>query len=144
MKKIVILSMVIGTLLMSGCSCTRKKDKDDEGNENNPIVITEDDVIGEQSVNGIMFENTTFQVQEGMTVIVTKITNRSGAPFMLENYQMTISDKDGKVLTILTSNINENLEVDAEKLIPTQFNLDLSTAAKVEYNINVTDPTQQQ
>ena len=143
MKKIVILSMVMGTLLMSGCSCTRKTVEENKEN-NNATVITDEDVIGEQSVNGIMFENTTFQVQDGVTVIVTKVTNRSGAAFMLENYQMTITDKDGKVLTILTSNVNENLEVDDEKLYTTQFALDLSAAAKVEYNINVPDPTGQQ
>lgn len=142
MKKIFILSMVIGTLFISGCSCTRKKDEGNNSGNDYATVITDDAVVGEQSVNGILFENTTFQVQNGFTTIVTKVTNRSGAPFMLENYQMTITDKDGKVLTILTSNINESLEIDAEKLYTTPFNLDLSTAAKVEYNINVVIPEQ--
>lgn len=140
MKKIFILSMAIGTLFISGCSCTRKENDENKGNNDNPTVITDEAVIGEQSVNGILFENTTFQVQNGFTTIVTKVTNRSGAPFMLENYQMTITDKDGKVLTILTSTVNENLEVDAEKLYTTPFNLDLSAATKVEYNINVVIP----
>lgn len=144
MKKIVILSMVIGTLFISGCSCTRKKDEGNNNENNNATVITDEAVVGEQNVNGILFENTTFQVQDGFTTIVTKVTNRSGEIFMLENYQMTITDKDGKVLTILTSNVNESLEVDAEKLYTTPFALDLSTATKVEYNLNVPDPTQQQ
>ncbi len=136
MKKILILSMVIGTLFISGCSCTRKKDKDEKDGNDNVTVITDEAVVGEQNINGLLFENTTFQFQDGFTTIITKVTNRSGAPFMIENYQMTITDKDGKVLTILTSNINENLEVDAEKSYSTTVNLDLSAAAKVEYNIN--------
>ena len=89
MKKIFILSMVIGTLFISGCSCTRKKDEGNNSGNDYATVITDDAVVGEQSVNGILFENTTFQVQNGFTTIVTKVTNRSGAPFMLENYQMT-------------------------------------------------------
>lgn len=143
MKKIFILSMAVGVLFISGCSCTRKNDEEDNKENNNTTVITDEAVIGEQNVNGITLENTTFQVQDGFTSIVTKVTNRSGEAFMLENYQMVVTDKDGKVLTILTHSVNENLEVDVEKLYTTPFNLDLSTATKVEYNINVPDPAQQ-
>ncbi len=144
MKKIIILSMVISTLFLSGCSCVRNSDKDkpNDTNDDNATVITDEAVVGEKNVNGITFENTTFKVEDGVSSIITKVTNRSGAAFTLENYQMTITDKDGKVLTILTSTVNENLEIDEEKSYITPCNLDLSKAARVEYSVNIPIPEQ--
>lgn len=143
MKKTVILLMIIGTLFISGCSCVRKN-VDNDGNKDNSddnvTVITDEDVVGEKNVNGIVFENTTFKVEDGVSSIITKVTNRSGATFALENYQMTVTDKDGQILTILTHTFNETLENNEEKFYTTPCNLDLSKAAKVEYSVNVTIP----
>lgn len=143
MKKRIIISMLVGTLFLSGCSCSRNNgdnDRDIENNNENATVITDENVVGEKNVDGIVFENTTFKIEEGVSSIVTKVTNRSGAAFTLENYQMTVTDSNGQILTILTSTVNENLEIDEEKYYTTPCNLDLSKAAKVEYSINVTIP----
>lgn len=142
MKKTIILSMLIGTLFLSGCSCTRKNGDNDSNtnNDENATVITDENVVGEKNVDGIVFENTTFKIEDGVSSIVTKVTNRSGAVFTLENYQMTVTDKDGQILTILTSTVNETLENDAEVYYTTPCNLDLSKASRVEYSVNVAIP----
>lgn len=138
MKKFLILSLTIGSIILSGCSCSVKKEDDNKNNENdNSTVITDEKVVGEKNIDGISLKNTTFEVKDGVTTIVTKITNNSDADFNLENYQMIITDKDGAVLTILTSTVNEVLTKGQEKINTTPFELDLSAAANVDYRINV-------
>ena len=139
MKKILAFSLIFGVVLLSGCSCSVKKDdnNDDKNTDQKSTVITDKNVIGEQNINGVLFENTTFEIKDGVTTIVTKITNNTGADFNLDNYQMVITDKNGTVLTILTSTVGEVLTQGQEKIYTTPFELDLSTAANVDYRINV-------
>lgn len=146
MKKMAILSLMVGSLLLSGCSCSAKKDNDEKPNDNKndqTNVITDENVVGEQNIDGIVFENTTFQIQNGVTTIVTKVTNKTDADYQLDNYQMSISDNDGMILTILTSTVDDTLAAGEEKVYTTPFTLDLSKAAKVDYAVNVkVEPTE--
>ena len=141
MKKLIILSLIFGTIFMTGCSCSVKdKDNDNVDSNDNSTVITDEDVLGEQNVDGILFENTTFQVKDGVTTIVTKVTNNTGAEYQLNNYQMVITDKNGSILTILTSEVTDTLAIDDTKTYTTTFTLDLTDAAKVDYNVNIEIP----
>lgn len=128
---------------MSGCSCSLKKkpnDNNDNGDNENNIVFTDENLVGEQNVNGILLENTTFEVNNGVTTIITKVTNKTEAEFQLDNYQIIITDKNGVILTILTSSVNEKLAVDDTRSYTTVFEFDLSDAANVEYEVNVVVP----
>lgn len=143
MKKKLILSLIVGSIFMSGCSCSLKKkpnDNNDNGDNENNIVFTDENLVGEQNVNGILLENTTFEVNNGVTTIITKVTNKTEAEFQLDNYQIIITDKNGVILTILTSSVNEKLAVDDTRSYTTVFEFDLSDAANVEYEVNVVVP----
>ena len=137
MKKLIILTAAVSMLFISGCSCSIKKDDENNNNGGNPNIITDENVVGVQNVNGILFENTTFQVENGVTTIVTKVTNTNPEEFKLENYQMTVTDSAGNI-TILTSTVGETLAPNTETSYPTSFALDLIAASKVEYKVNVT------
>lgn len=141
MKKSIILTLIVGSLFVSGCSCSVKDNvnENNENNNNNDVtVITDKDVTGEQNISGVLFENTKFEVKDGVTTIETKVTNRTGAEYQLDNYQMIITDKNGIVLTILTKTVDERLAKDEEKVDINEYDLDLSAATKVEYKINLT------
>lgn len=142
MRKTIILTLILGLMFVSGCSCSLKESGEVDNNnvDDNSTVITDESVVGEQNIGGILFQNTMFQVQDGKTTIVTKVTNNTGNDYQFENYQMIITDKDGVVLTILTITTGESLGENEEKTYTTPVVLDLSAASKVEYKVNVTIP----
>lgn len=136
MKKGFIITLMFSILFFSGCSCSLKNNVKDDATDDNIIKITDDEVVGEQNIEGIVLKNETFQVQNGVTTIVTKVTNTTDVDFFLENYQMLITD-DGGDFTILDSEVNENILPNDEKYYTTTLELDLSLSSKVEYSINV-------
>lgn len=142
MRRTIILPLILGLIFVSGCSCSLKENGEVDNNnvDDNSTVITDESVVGEQNIGGILFQNTMFQVQDGKTTIVTKVTNNTGNDYQFENYQMIITDKDGVVLTILTITTGESLGENEEKTYTTPVVLDLSAASKVEYKVNVTIP----
>lgn len=136
MKKGFIITLMFSTLFFSGCSCSLKNNVKDDTTDDNIIKITNDEVVGEQNIEGIVLKNEIFQVQDGITTIVTKVTNTTDSDFMLKNYQMLIADENGQ-FTILDSEVNENISPNEEKYYTTTMEIDLSSSSKVNYSINV-------
>lgn len=136
MKKGFIITLMFSILFFSGCSCSLKNNVKDDATDDNIIKITDEEVVGEQNIEGIVLKNETFQVQDGITTIVTKVTNTTDSDFMLKNYQMLIADENGQ-FTILDSEINENISPKDEKYYTTTMEIDLSSSSKVNYSINV-------
>ena len=136
MKKGFIITLMFSILFFSGCSCSLKNNVKDDTTDDNIIKITNDEVVGEQNIEGIVLKNEIFQVQDGITTIVTKVTNTTDSDFMLKNYQMLIADENGQ-FTILDSEVNENISPKDEKYYTTTMEIDLSSSSKVNYSINV-------
>lgn len=136
MKKGFIITLMFSILFFSGCSCSLKNNVKDDATDDNIIKITDEEVVGEQNIEGIVLKNETFQVQDGITTIVTKVTNTTDSDFMLKNYQMLIADENGQ-FTILDSEVNENISPKDEKYYTTTMEIDLSSSSKVNYSINV-------
>ena len=141
MKNKLVLVVGLTAFLVSGCSCSVKPKKDEnlENSTGNSIIVTEEGVVGEQTVNGISLENTNFSVQDGITSVVTKVKNNTTESFALTNYQMMIKDSNGNVLTMLMSSVDVTLLPGEEQTYTTTFMLDLSSASSVEYAINVVE-----
>ncbi len=143
MKKKIVLSLVLGSLFVSGCSCSIRNKQNPESNNginDNVTVITDENVVAPQDVNGVVFENIGFQVQDGVATVVTQYTNTTDSEFKLDNYQIIITDKDGVILTTLVDMVNQTLAPNEVKSSNMTFELDVSTAAKVDYEINVESP----
>ena len=144
MKKLIILALVATTMFVSGCSCTKKEEdpnnnKPNEDNNENTTVITDENAVGEKNVDGIVFENTAFQVTNGTTTIMTKITNTTPNDFFVNNYQLIVTDSEGQVITILTNTIQETFAPNESKTISTPIGIDVSAATNVEYRVNVAE-----
>ena len=144
MKKKIVLSLVLGSIFVSGCSCSIKN-KQNSGDNNsikdNTIIITDENVVAPQDINGIIFENIGFQVQDGVTTVVTQYTNTTDSEFRLDNYQIIITDKDGMILTSLVDMVDQTLAPNDVKTSSMTFESDVSAAAKVDYEVNVEVPS---
>ncbi len=132
MKRIGIMLLIVGTIFISGCSCSKQNGNDDNSNK-----IVNKEITEPKEIDGIIFENTTFEVKDELTTIVTKVKNNTGSSFYLENFQIIITDKDGMMLTILTQTVDENLESNQEVTYNNEYALDLSNAHSIEYKVNV-------
>lgn len=143
MNKKVLLLLTIGTLFIFGCSCSIKNndgENDGTSNNNNAGFITNENVIKEKEIDGIILENTTFHYENGVTTVVTKVTNNKETEFLLNNYKIVVTDESGVLLASLTNEINLTLAPKEEVSYPMTFSdIDTSTAANVEYFINVTE-----
>ena len=109
MKKSVIILLTLSTLFISGCSCSIKDKDDNKGTSDNNEsgLIKNENVIKEKEINGIILENITFHYENGVTTVVTKVTNNNETEFALNNYQIVITDESGTLLASLKNEINK-------------------------------------
>ena len=92
MKKIMTLSvsllLVLG--LVTGCGCN-KKEKENKKEE--VKVNTNKEVVKDQEVDGIKMTNTSLVTTNGISKLVTNVTNNSESDYKLEEYIIIIKDK---------------------------------------------------
>lgn len=135
MKKL----LVLGLILITGCSFGGSKIKINRINENGVDVIKNDSVIGEKNVDGLTFKNTTFNIENGVTTIITEITNRTDTAYNITNYKIIVTDKDNAFLASVVSTINETLEPGQSTSVPVSFEGDLKEASNVQFKLNVNE-----
>ena len=131
MKKILISMTVVlaTTLLLTGCGKKKEEPKNDVKSN------TEENVIKDQEVDGLKMTNTSLTITNGISTLVTEVSNNTGADYQLEEFTITIKDKDGNVLATLPGYVGETIENGSTKTIDSSIDIDLSNATSVEYEI---------
>ena len=97
MKKIIMVSFTVLLIvgLVTGCGC-KKKEKVKVKVKEEIKVNTNKDVIKNQEVDGIKMTNTSMVTTNGLTKLVTSVTNDTDKDYKLDEYMIIIKDKDGK------------------------------------------------
>ena len=131
MKKILISMTVVlaTTLLLTGCGKKKEEPKNDVKSN------TEENVIKDQEVDGLKMTNTSLTITNGISTLVTEVSNNTGVDYQLEEFTITIKDKDGNVLATLPGYVGETIENGSTKTIDSSIDIDLSNATSVEYEI---------
>ena len=98
MKKVLSLSitMLLVLGLVTGCGCNKKDSKKEKKEE--VKVNTNKDVIKDQEVDGIKMTNTSLVTTNGITKLVTNVTNNSDTDYKLDEYIIIIKDKKEQVI----------------------------------------------
>ena len=132
MKKLAILLSILlcSILIVTGCGKKTKEKVDYE-----PVVKENknEGVIREQTVDGIEFTNTSLKTVDGMSTIVTEITNNTDTDYDKEKFIIIIKDKDGKVMQELDGYINSVIPPGGSLTITSGVDIDLSEAYSVDY-----------
>ena len=133
MKKTVINLLILSStlLLATGCGCAKKKtellDVDTNINEG---------VIEDKEVDGLKFTNTSLTRIENNWTLVTEVKNNTGADYELQKFKIIFKDADGNIIRDdVQGDVGGIVPNGESKLITTNTMVDLSKAAKVEYEI---------
>ena len=134
MKK--ILGITLSTLLVmgivTGCGC-KKKEK--EVKEPEVTVNIEKDVIKDQEVDGIKMTNTSLTTVDGISTLITTVTNNTKADYMLKEYTIIIKDAKGSVIATIPGYVGSTIKAGETKTIDSSTNADLTGAKSIEYEV---------
>lgn len=138
MKKILILLFICLSLVTVGCSCNKKEEetKTPEQLEEELHLNTSNDIIKEQTIDGIAFKGVTLLIEEGLSKFSCQIVNPNDDARILGTVKFTFKDEKDAVL------YTQNYPVDVlskNETMSISFTTDinLSKAKKVEYSLNV-------
>ena len=131
MKKILISMTIVlaATLLLTGCG--KKK----EETKNDVKTNTEENVVKDQEVDGLKMTNTSLTITNGISTLVTEVSNNTGSDYQLEEFTIIIKDKTDNVLATIPGYVGETIENGSTKTIDSSIDIDLSNATSVEYEI---------
>ena len=134
MKKIIMMSFTVLLIvgLVTGCGC-KKKEKVKVKEEIK--VNTNKDVIKNQEVDGIKMTNTSMVTTNGLTKLVTSVTNDTDKDYKLDEYMIIIKDKDGKEIVKIPGYVGDTIKAGETRTINSSVDIDLSNAASIEYEV---------
>ena len=136
MKKIIMMSFTVLLIvgLVTGCGC-KKKEKVKVKVKEEIKVNTNKDVIKNQEVDGIKMTNTSMVTTNGLTKLVTSVTNDTDKDYKLDEYMIIIKDKDGKEIVKIPGYVGDTIKSGETRTINSSVDIDLSNAASIEYEV---------
>lgn len=136
MKKIIMMSFTVLLIvgLVTGCGC-KKKEKVKVKVKEEIKVNTNKDVIKNQEVDGIKMTNTSMVTTNGLTKLVTSVTNDTDKDYKLDEYMIIIKDKDGKEIVKIPGYVGDTIKAGETRTINSSVDIDLSNAASIEYEV---------
>lgn len=136
MKKIIMMSFTVLLIvgLVTGCGC-KKKEKVKVKVKEEIKVNTNKDVIKNQEVDGIKMTNTSMVTTNGLTKLVTSVTNDTDKDYKLDEYRIIIKDKDGKEIVKIPGYVGDTIKAGETRTINSSVDIDLSNAASIEYEV---------
>lgn len=136
MKKVAIVGLVAVTLFVTGCGCSKDKNNDKKTTkEPETVVNTAEDVIKDQEFEGLKMTNTSLVVEGGISTLITEVSNNTGSDYYLNQFKITVKDKDGNVITTLSGYVGAVIPNGKVRVINTSSDLDLSNADSIEYSV---------
>ena len=136
MKRIMVIGMIgVFTLISVGCGC-EKKNKKETKNEEKTVVNTSKEVIKDQQVEVFKMTNTSLVYENGMSTLVTEVTNTSNEEQHIKTFDIIVKDKSGGEMITLLGYIGEDIPAGITRTITSNTDMDLSEAGSIEYKIN--------
>lgn len=134
-KKIGIILVACLAMFATGCGCDKKEEKV-EKKEDEVKVNTSEDIVKDQVVEGLKLTNTSLSSQNGMTTLVTEVSNNTGKDEYLLSFNIYIKDKDGNVIAENFGYVGEVIPNGTSRTITSSWDQELVGATAVEYSIN--------
>ena len=121
---VVVIILVAGVtfLLLNNKTTTDKKETKKDTKE----AITAQEVIKDESFNGLNFTNTTFIKENEQYTLQMDVTNPSDKEINLEEVNIVLKDKDGNELVTLLGYIGDPMKPSETRTITSAVTMDLS------------------
>jgi len=132
MKKFFIfLSVLFICPLLIGCSNDEEKlNKKEEVKSEK-----ETSIFQEQTKEGIVFKNVSFETTKDGTTVVTEVSNKDKDAREIILITLELKDKDDNLVEALSSYVGKKLEPGESVQTTAVAGIDLSSAVKVDYHI---------
>lgn len=140
MKNVLAILLIGVFLLNTGCGCTKKQTKVEEKKD----TFVEDqvsninkssEVIDDKEKNGFKFTNTSLVYENGISTLVTEVTNISSETKYLGTFNIYAKDKDGNIIVTLAGLVDDKLEPNTSKTITASVSINISDAYSIEYDV---------
>ena len=129
-----LLALLLVATLVTGCGCTKKDNK--KGNTKDDVKVnTEENVIKDQTFEGLTFTNTSLTTTNGVSTLITEVSNSTGEDYTLEEFTITIKNKDGEVITTIPGYVGDVIKNGETRTINSSIDIDLSSASSIEYSV---------
>ena len=129
-----LLALLLVATLVTGCGCTNKDNKKDN-TKDDVKVNTEENVIKDQTFEGLTFTNTSLTTTNGVSTLITEVSNSTGSDYTLEEFTITIKNKDGEVITTIPGYVGDVIKNGETRTINSSIDIDLSSASSIEYSV---------
>ena len=129
-----LLALLLVATLVTGCGCT-KKDNKKNNTKDDVKVNTEENVIKDQTFEGLTFTNTSLTTTNGVSTLITEVSNSTGEDYTLEEFTITIKNKDGEVITTIPGYVGDVIKNGETRTINSSIDIDLSSASSIEYSV---------
>lgn len=135
-KKVGVIGLAGLTLFVTGCGCTKNKDKNEANNAEPEIIVnTNEDVVKDQTFDGLQMTNTSLVTTDGISTLVTEVANNTGADYYLNEFTITVKAEDGSVIATLPGYVGEVIRDGEVRTINSSIDIDLSKATSIEYSV---------
>lgn len=134
MKKIMVISisMLLTLGLITGCGSEKDNNINNSENGNQtPTIDKNQTVVGNQIFEGLEFLN----VGVENNIIRTIVINNTGVKYEGSKFSIKVMDGAGNVLKEVIDEIKTPMETGTTLEIETNVDVDLTTAASIEYSI---------
>ena len=128
------LLAIFALTLVTGCGCAKKDNKKDN-TKDDVKVNTEENVIKDQTFEGLTFTNTSLTTTNGVSTLITEVSNSTGSDYTLEEFTITIKNKDGEVITTIPGYVGDVIKNGETRTINSSIDIDLSNASSIEYSV---------
>ena len=128
------LLAIFALTLVTGCGCAKKDNKKDN-TKDDVKVNTEENVIKDQTFEGLTFTNTSLTTTNGVSTLITEVSNSTGEDYTLEEFTITIKNKDGEVITTIPGYVGDVIKNGETRTINSSIDIDLSNASSIEYSV---------
>lgn len=133
MKKILLILMLV--TIITGC-----KNEETQGETINDTlnVIYQNsnkDVIKEQEVEGIVFDNVNLKTNSSMSFFTANVTNTNSVKVELKYIKVTAFDDNNKVLFTFSSYIGDYIDINQTLKLSSNIEGDLTKVKSIKYEI---------
>lgn len=130
MRKALIIFLAV--IIVAGCGCAKKDSKDAIKDVK---VNKNKEVIKDREVDGLTFTNTSLSSVNKHWTLTTVVENKTGNDYKLNEFKITLKDKDDCVITVLTGYVGSTIPNNTKREINTGTYIDLSKVTKIEYEV---------
>ena len=131
----IIISIVVGVVSynLGKKSIPKIKEKKEE-----PTIKynTNEGIVKDKEINGILFTNIECAYDGNISLITYTIKNNTKETINLKEYEVNIKDKEGKLLAIMSPNLDKEIAPGESFDTGNSIDIDLSNAYSMELNLD--------